>query len=91
MARSKNSKNKKSRDKSDNKKPAKDKIEMSGVVIAALGGDKFMVQLEGSQQVMAYMAGKMRKFYIRIVPGDVVTVELSPYDLTKGRITYRER
>tara|TARA_Y100000034_G_scaffold48390_2_gene59761 strand:+ start:707 stop:979 length:273 start_codon:yes stop_codon:yes gene_type:complete len=90
MARNKNKKTKSH--KSDDKKVTEGKIEIQGTVTAALGGDKFMVKLEGSnQEVMAYMAGKMRKFYIRIVPGDKVTVELSPYDLTKGRITYRER
>ncbi len=67
-------------------------LEVHGVITAALGGDRFLVTLDESEhEVHAYIAGKMRKHYIRIVPGDRVTVELSPYDLTKGRITYRER
>jgi len=73
---------------------AKDKekaIETKGTVSAALGGDKFEVLLESGHTIQAYIAGKMRKHYIKIVPGDNVTVELSPYDLTKGRITYREK
>ena len=49
----------------------------------------FKVQLPNKQEIIAYVSGKMRKHYIRILPGDTVTVELSPYDLTKGRITYR--
>ncbi|MHC4825007.1 MAG: translation initiation factor IF-1, partial [Planctomycetota bacterium] len=49
----------------------------------------FKVKLENDQTILAYVSGKMRKFFIRILPGDKVTVELSPYDLTKGRITYR--
>ena len=52
---------------------------------------RFRVQLENGAEVLAHVAGKMRKHFIRIVPGDRVRVELSPYDLTKGRITYRER
>lgn len=71
-----------------------DKIEVTGKVIEAVGGDKFRVEIESGDKtvvVLAYMAGKMRKFYIKIVPGDIVKVELSPYDLTQGRITFREK
>lgn len=64
-------------------------IELSGKVIETLPGTKFKVELENGHTIMAHMAGRMRKHYIRIVPGDEVTVELTPYDLTKGRITYR--
>ncbi len=66
-------------------------LEVTGVVTEALANTRFRVQLEGGHSVIAHVAGKMRKNFIRIVPGDKVTVELSPYDLTKGRITYRER
>lgn len=64
-------------------------IELSGKVIETLPGTKFRVELENGHSIVAHMAGRMRKYYIRIVPGDQVTVELTPYDLTKGRITYR--
>ncbi|HEX9594572.1 MAG TPA: translation initiation factor IF-1 [Candidatus Saccharimonadales bacterium] len=64
-------------------------IELSGKVIETLPGTKFKVELENGHTITAHMAGRMRKYYIRIVPGDEVTVELTPYDLTKGRITYR--
>ena len=66
-------------------------IEVEGTVTEALANTRFRVQLENGHQVLAHVAGKMRKNFIRIVPGDRVTVELSPYDLEKGRITYRER
>ena len=71
---------------------AKDKevIELEGVVTEALPGTQFKVELENGHQIIAHVAGKMRKNYIRLVPGDSVTVELTPYDLTKGRITYRK-
>ncbi|MBI5906804.1 translation initiation factor IF-1 [Candidatus Saccharibacteria bacterium] len=71
---------------------AKDKevIELNGVVVEALPGTKFRVELENGHIIIAHVAGKMRKHYIRLVPGDSVTVELTPYDLTKGRITYRK-
>lgn len=68
-----------------------DTIEVQGKVIEALHGGQFKVKLETGQTVLAYAAGKMRVHYVRIVPGDMVTVELTPYDLTKGRITYRLR
>lgn len=68
----------------------KEVIELSGVVTEALPGTQFHVELENGHQIIAHVAGKMRKHYIRLVPGDNVTVELTPYDLTKGRITYRK-
>lgn len=68
---------------------SKDKIEVEGTVIEALPGMMFRVRLDDGHEVLAYLSGKMRKFYIRILLGDRVRVELSPYDLEKGRITYR--
>ena len=67
----------------------KEVIELSGVVVETLPGTQFKVELENGHVIIAHVAGKMRKHYIRIVPGDTVKVELTPYDLTKGRITYR--
>lgn len=67
----------------------KEVIELTGVVVETLPGTQFKVELENGHQIIAHVAGKMRKHYIRIVPGDTVKVELTPYDLTKGRITYR--
>lgn len=66
-------------------------LEVDGTVIQALANTRFRVQLETGTEVMAHVAGRMRKNFIRIVPGDKVRVELSPYDLTKGRIVFRER
>ena len=66
-----------------------DFIEMEGTVIDTMPNTTFRVELENGHEILAYLSGKMRKFYIRILPGDRVTVELSPYDMTKGRITYR--
>lgn len=68
----------------------KEVIELSGVIIETLPGTQFVVELENGHRIIAHVAGRMRKNYIRIVPGDSVTVELTPYDLTKGRITYRK-
>jgi translation initiation factor IF-1 len=65
-----------------------DTIEVQGKVIEALHGGQFKVKLETGQTIVAYAAGKMRVHYVRIVPGDAVKVELTAYDLTKGRITY---
>lgn len=64
-------------------------IEVEGVVEEAMPSAMFLVRLENGHQVLGHISGKMRKFYIRILPGDRVKVELSPYDLTRGRITYR--
>lgn len=68
-----------------------EKIEVEGVVVEALPSTQFRVQLESGHTVLAYLSGKMRKYYIRILLGDRVRVELSPYDLKRGRITYRFR
>lgn len=68
----------------------KEVIELVGTVIEALPGTQFRVELENGHKIIAHVAGRMRKHYIRLVPGDRVKVELTPYDLTKGRITYRE-
>jgi len=68
-----------------------DKLVVEGTVIEALPGTQFRVRLENGHEVLAYLSGKMRKFYIRILLGDRVKVEMSPYDLTRGRITFRQR
>ena len=65
------------------------KIQMEGKIVEALPGTQFRVELDNGHEVLAYPSGKMRKYYIRLLLGDRVTIELSPYDLTKGRITYR--
>lgn len=68
---------------------AEDKITLEGTVVEALPGTQFRVELENGHEVLAYLSGKMRKYYIRILLGDKVQVEMTPYDLTRGRITYR--
>jgi translation initiation factor IF-1 len=68
---------------------AKATIEVKGVVTDALPNARFKVKLENGHTIMAHLSGKLRLNYIRIMPGDNVTIELSPYDLTKGRITWR--
>ncbi len=60
-----------------------------GRVVAALANTQFKVKLDNGHEIIAHIAGKMRKHFIRILPGDIVTLAISPYDLTKGRITYR--
>ncbi len=72
-------------------KKKSDKIEVEGTVIEALPNTMFKVRLENDHEVLAHISGKMRMYYIRILLGDRVLVELSPYDLTRGRITYRFR
>jgi translation initiation factor IF-1 len=67
-----------------------EKITLDAVVTEALPDARFKVRLENNQEIMAYVSGKMRKFFIRILPGDKVKVEISPYDMTKGRITFRQ-
>lgn len=69
--------------------PKDDAIEVEGVVIEPLPNAMFRVELENGHRVLAHISGKMRMNYIRILPGDKVKVELSPYDLTRGRITFR--
>ena len=68
-----------------------DKIEVEGEITEALPSTMFRVQVDGGHEVLATISGKMRKHYIRLLPGDRVKVELTPYDLTRGRITYRNR
>ncbi len=64
-------------------------IEVQGKVTQALANTQFRVRLESGHEIIAHISGKMRKHFIRILPGDIVTVAISPYDLTKGRITFR--
>jgi translation initiation factor IF-1 len=68
-----------------------EKIQVEGMVIEALPGTQFKVRLDNDHEVLAYLSGKMRKYYIRILLGDRVRVEMSPYDLTRGRIVYRHK
>ena len=76
----------------EEKSPSKnDKIEVEGTVIEPLPNAMFRVELDNKHQILAHISGRMRKFFIKILPGDKVTVELSPYDLTRGRITYRKK
>ncbi|GAB4243143.1 MAG: translation initiation factor IF-1 [Thermoleophilia bacterium] len=69
--------------------PKEDAIELEGEVVEALPNTMFRVKLDNDHEILAHISGKMRMNYIRILPGDRVKVELSPYDLTRGRITYR--
>ena len=69
----------------------KDVIELEGVVVDSLPNAMFKMKLENDHQIIAHISGKLRMNFIRILPGDRVTVELSPYDLTKGRITWRKK
>jgi len=68
-----------------------DVIEMEGTVVEPLPNAMFRVELDNGHRVLAHISGKMRMNFIRILPGDKVTVELSPYDLSRGRITYRKK
>jgi translation initiation factor IF-1 len=70
---------------------AKEVISVDGVVKELLPNTMFRVKLENDHEVLAHISGKMRLHFIRILPGDTVTMEMSPYDLTKGRITYRKK
>ena len=70
-------------------KKKEDKIDVEGTIIEALPATQFRVRLDNGHDILAYLSGKMRKYYIRILLGDRVRVELSPYDLTRGRIVYR--
>jgi len=71
--------------------PKGDAIEVNGVVQESLPNAMFRVALENGHSIIAHISGKMRMHYIKILPGDKVTVELSPYDLSRGRITYRSK
>lgn len=69
----------------------KEVIEVEGVILEALPNATFKVELENGHIVLAHISGKMRMHYIKILPGDKVTIEMTPYDLAKGRITYRHK
>ena len=71
--------------------PKEDAIEVEGVVVEPLPNAMFRVELENKHKVLAHISGKMRMHFIKILPGDKVTVELSPYDLSRGRIIFREK
>jgi translation initiation factor IF-1 len=71
--------------------PKEEAIKVEGIVLETLPNAMFKVELENKHQVLAHISGKMRMYFIKILPGDKVTVELSPYDLTRGRITYRSK
>jgi len=71
--------------------PKEDAIEVQGEVVETLPNAMFRVQLENKHTILAHISGKMRMHFIKILPGDKVTVELSPYDLSRGRITYRAK
>ena len=66
-----------------------EKIKVEGTIVEVLPGTQFTVELDDGHQILAYPSGKMRKYYIRLLLGDRVAAEISPYDLTRGRITYR--
>jgi len=68
-----------------------EKIQVDGTIVEALPATQFRVKLENGHEVLAYLSGRMRKYYIRILLGDRVRVEVSPYDLTRGRIVYRQK
>lgn len=69
--------------------PKEEGVEVEGTVVEALPNARFRVEIQDGHMVLAYLAGKLRMHYIRILPGDKVKLELSPYDLTRGRITFR--
>ncbi|MBI3542951.1 MAG: translation initiation factor IF-1 [Deltaproteobacteria bacterium] len=71
--------------------PKEDAIEVEGTVLEPLPNAMFRVELVNGHKILAHVSGKMRMHYIKILPGDKVTIELSPYDLTRGRITYRAK
>jgi len=71
--------------------PKEEAIKVEGIVLETLPNAMFKVELENKHKVLAHISGKMRMHFIKILPGDKVTVELSPYDLTRGRITYRSK
>ena len=68
-----------------------DMIELEGTVVEAMPNAMFKVEIQGGHQILAHISGKLRMYFIRILPGDKVTVEMSPYDLSKGRITWRSK
>lgn len=70
---------------------ARDAIKMTGKVIEMFNNDNFQVEIENGMKIDCHISGKIRQFHIRILPGDTVDIEISPYDLSKGRITYRHK
>jgi translation initiation factor IF-1 len=68
-----------------------EKVEVEGAILEAFGGGMFKIELDNGHEALGYTSGEMRRYRIRMAPGDRVKVELSPYDLTRGRIVYRER
>jgi translation initiation factor IF-1 len=77
--------------KEEGRLPKEDSLEVEGTVVESLPNAMFRVELPNGHKILAHISGKMRMHYIRILPGDKVTVEMSPYDLTRGRITYRSK
>ncbi len=75
--------------KTPEKNNTKDFIEIDGTVLDALPGAQFKVELENGHEILAYLSGKMRMFKIKLLPGDKVKIEMTPYDMNRGRITYR--
>ncbi|HSH03214.1 MAG TPA: translation initiation factor IF-1 [Anaerolineae bacterium] len=75
--------------KKPTQKEKEEKLEVEGTVVESLPNTQFIVELDNGHRVLAYLSGKMRRYYIRILLGDRVRVEMTPYDLTRGRITYR--
>lgn len=75
--------------KKEEKKSNKDFIEVDGTVVEALPATQFKVELDNGHTILAYLSGKMRMFKIRLLPGDKVKLEMTPYDMNRGRITYR--
>jgi translation initiation factor IF-1 len=69
--------------------PKEESIVLEGTVVETLANTKFRIKMDSGHEILAHISGKMRKHFIRIIPGDRVTVEVSPYDLSRGRITYR--
>lgn len=82
-------KNKKNKNENSNSPDSKDFIESIGEVVELMPAATFKVELENGHEILAHLSGKMRMFRIRLLPGDKVRVQMSPYDLNKGRITYR--
>jgi translation initiation factor IF-1 len=79
------------KDKNEEKKNKKEVIELEGTILETLPNAMFKVELENGHEILAHISGRMRMHYIKILPGDKVTIEMTPYDLTKGRITYRHK
>lgn len=81
----------KNRQNSEEKSNKKEVIELKGTILETLPNAMFKVELENGHEILAHISGRMRMHYIKILPGDTVTIEMTPYDLTKGRITFRHK